>query len=39
VRDTNRRAIRFYRRLGAQIGHARIASLRGRALTTLAGCE
>jgi GNAT superfamily N-acetyltransferase len=39
VRDTNRRAIRFYRRLGAQIGHARIASLRGRALTTLAGRE
>ena len=39
VRDTNRRAIRFYRRLGAQIGHARIASLRGRALTTLAARE
>ena len=35
VRGTNRRAIRFYRRLGARLGHTRIASLRGRALTTL----
>ena len=37
VRDTNRRALRFYRGLGARIGHARIASLRGRALTALVG--
>jgi ribosomal protein S18 acetylase RimI-like enzyme len=36
VRGTNRRAIRFYRRLGARLGHTRIASLRGRALVTLA---
>jgi ribosomal protein S18 acetylase RimI-like enzyme len=36
VRDDNRRAIRFYRRLGARVGHARIAALRGRALAALA---
>jgi GNAT superfamily N-acetyltransferase len=36
VRDTNRRALRFYRRLGAHVGSARIASLRGRALVSLA---
>jgi GNAT superfamily N-acetyltransferase len=36
VRGGNTRAIRFYRALGAHVGHARIASLRGRALTTLA---
>jgi ribosomal protein S18 acetylase RimI-like enzyme len=35
VRDSNRRAIRFYRRLGAHVGHARIVSLRGRALAAL----
>lgn len=35
VRDSNRRAIRFYRRLGAKLGHARIVSLRGRALAAL----
>jgi ribosomal protein S18 acetylase RimI-like enzyme len=35
VRDSNRRAIRFYRRLGAHVGHARIASLRGGALRKL----
>ena len=35
VRGTNRRAIRFYRRLGARLGHTRIASLRGRALIAL----
>ena len=35
VRDTNRAAIRFYRRLGAHVGHARIVSLRGRALRAL----
>ena len=39
VRGTNRRAIRFYRRLGARLGHARIASLRGRALVTLAAAR
>ena len=37
VRDSNTRALRFYRRLGARVGHARIASLRGRALAALAG--
>ncbi len=36
VRDSNRRALRFYRRLGARVGHTRIASLRGRAFTALA---
>jgi ribosomal protein S18 acetylase RimI-like enzyme len=36
VRESNRRAIRFYRRLGAHVGHARIVSLRGRALARLA---
>jgi ribosomal protein S18 acetylase RimI-like enzyme len=35
VRDSNRRAIRFYRRLGAHVGHARIVSLRGRGLSSL----
>ena len=30
------RALRFYRRLGARVGHARIASLRGRPLVALA---
>jgi len=39
VRGSNRRAIRFYRRLGAHLGHARIASLRGRALVRLAGAR
>src|SRR5262249_53348084 len=33
---TDRRALHFYRGLGARIGHARIASLRGRALAALA---
>jgi ribosomal protein S18 acetylase RimI-like enzyme len=37
VRGTNRRALRFYRRLGAHVGNARIASLRDRALVSLAG--
>ena len=37
VRDSNTRALRFYRRLGARVGHARIVSLRGRALAALAG--
>jgi ribosomal protein S18 acetylase RimI-like enzyme len=36
VRDSNRRAIRFYRALGAHIGHVRIVSLRGRALAAVA---
>ena len=36
VRDDNTRARRFYRRLGARIGSARIASLIGRSLRTLA---
>ena len=36
VRATNARAIRFYRRLGARVGHARIASLHGRALAAVA---
>jgi len=36
VRGSNARALRFYRRLGAHVGHARIASLRGRALVALA---
>ena len=36
VRGDNRRAKRFYRRLGATIGNARVAALTGRALTTLA---
>jgi ribosomal protein S18 acetylase RimI-like enzyme len=36
VRSTNTRALRFYRGLGAHVGHARIASLRGRALGALA---
>src|SRR5207253_2924590 len=31
-----RRAIRFYRALGAHVGHARIVSLRGRALAIVA---
>jgi ribosomal protein S18 acetylase RimI-like enzyme len=37
VRDTNAAAQRFYRRLGARVGHARIAALIGRPLTALAG--
>jgi ribosomal protein S18 acetylase RimI-like enzyme len=37
VRGSNTRAKRFYRRLGATIGDARVASLSGRALVTLAG--
>jgi GNAT superfamily N-acetyltransferase len=36
VRDSNTRALRFYRALGAHVGHARIASLRGRALAAVA---
>jgi ribosomal protein S18 acetylase RimI-like enzyme len=36
VRGSNQRAIRFYHRLGAYVGQTRIASLRGRALVTLA---
>jgi GNAT superfamily N-acetyltransferase len=36
VRDSNRCAIRFYRALGARIGHARVVSLRGRALAAVA---
>jgi len=36
VRGGNVRALRFYRRLGARIGHTRIAGLSGRALRTLA---
>jgi ribosomal protein S18 acetylase RimI-like enzyme len=36
VRGDNTRARRFYRRLGARIGNARVAGLTGRALTTLA---
>jgi ribosomal protein S18 acetylase RimI-like enzyme len=36
VREENRRAIRFYRRLGAHVGHARIVSLRGRSLAAVA---
>ena len=36
VRSSNTRALRVYRRLGAHVGHARIASLRGRALRALA---
>lgn len=36
VRASNTRALRFYRHLGARIGHARIASLRGRALAAVA---
>jgi ribosomal protein S18 acetylase RimI-like enzyme len=35
VRGDNVRAKRFYRRLGAIIGNARVASLTGRALTSL----
>jgi ribosomal protein S18 acetylase RimI-like enzyme len=35
VRASNRRALRFYRALGARIGQTRIASLRPRALTAL----
>lgn len=35
VRDSNHRAMRFYRRLGAHVGRTRIASLRGRALVAL----
>lgn len=37
VRGDNTRAKRFYRRLGATIGNARVAALTGRALTALAG--
>ena len=37
VRETNAAAQRFYRRLGAHVGHARIAALIGRPLTALAG--
>jgi ribosomal protein S18 acetylase RimI-like enzyme len=37
VRGDNTRAKRFYRRLGARIGNARVAALTGRALTALAG--
>jgi ribosomal protein S18 acetylase RimI-like enzyme len=36
VRGSNVRALRFYRRLGARIGHTRIAGLSGRALRALA---
>ncbi len=36
VRGSNARALRFYRRLGAHVGDARIASLRGPALVALA---
>jgi ribosomal protein S18 acetylase RimI-like enzyme len=36
VRGNNSGAKRFYRRLGATIGNARVASLTGRALTALA---
>ena len=36
VRGNNTRAKRFYRRLGATIGNARVAALTGRALTALA---
>jgi ribosomal protein S18 acetylase RimI-like enzyme len=36
VRGDNTRAKRFYRRLGARIGDARVAALTGRALTALA---
>lgn len=36
VRGTNLRAQRFYRRLGARIGNARIAALLGRPLRALA---
>jgi ribosomal protein S18 acetylase RimI-like enzyme len=36
VRDDNHRAKKFYRSLGARVGHARVASLIGRALTALA---
>jgi L-ornithine N5-acetyltransferase len=36
VRGGNTRAKRFYRRLGATIGHARVAALTGRALLALA---
>jgi ribosomal protein S18 acetylase RimI-like enzyme len=35
VRGDNTRAKRFYRRLGATIGNARVAALTGRALTAL----
>ena len=37
VRGSNTRARRFYRRLGARVGSARIVSLRDGALRTLAG--
>jgi ribosomal protein S18 acetylase RimI-like enzyme len=37
VRDGNARAQGFYRRLGARVGHARIAALIGRRLAALAG--
>jgi ribosomal protein S18 acetylase RimI-like enzyme len=37
VRDSNTRARRFYRRLGARVGHARLAALIGRRLAALAG--
>jgi hypothetical protein len=36
VRGSNSRAKRFYSRLGATIGNARVASLTGHALTALA---
>jgi ribosomal protein S18 acetylase RimI-like enzyme len=36
ARANNHRAKKFYRRLGARVGHARVASLIGRALTALA---
>jgi ribosomal protein S18 acetylase RimI-like enzyme len=36
VRGSNTRARRFYRRLGARVGNARVAGLIGRALTALA---
>jgi len=35
VRADNHRAKKFYRSLGARVGNARVASLIGRALTTL----
>jgi GNAT superfamily N-acetyltransferase len=36
VRDSNRLALRFYRRLGARISHTRIATLRGPGFAALA---
>lgn len=39
VRGDNRRAQKFYRSLGARVGNARVAGLRGRALTALAAAR